>query len=102
MAFNLDFHSNVGPEMARKWRELAPFYFRAIATAQLFFTLAPPHERHLFSSCQLRGGAKSGASAQDCKKLHNCKKGHRTTEKKRSQMGGPLCKDIYSLGGPKQ
>ena len=42
MVFNLDFHANFGPEMARKWRELAPFYFRATATAPLFFTLAPP------------------------------------------------------------
>ena len=28
--------------MARNWRELAPFYFRATATTPLFFNLAPP------------------------------------------------------------
>ena len=28
--------------MTRKWRELAPFYFRATATALLFLALAPP------------------------------------------------------------
>ena len=28
--------------MARKWRELAPFYFRATATEPLFFTFTPP------------------------------------------------------------
>ena len=28
--------------LVQKWRELAPFYFRATATAPLFFLLAPP------------------------------------------------------------
>ena len=35
--------------MVRKWRELAPFYFRATATAPLFFTLAPPRRAPPFS-----------------------------------------------------
>ena len=35
--------------MVRKWRELAPFYFRATATAPLFFTLAPPRHAPPFS-----------------------------------------------------
>ena len=39
--------------LVRKWRELAPFYFRATATCATFF-----------SSHKWRGGAKSGASAQ--------------------------------------
>ena len=28
--------------LVQKWRELAPFYFRATATTPLFFLLAPP------------------------------------------------------------
>ena len=35
--------------MMRKWRELAPFYFRATAAAPLFFTLAPPRRAPPFS-----------------------------------------------------
>ena len=33
----------------RKWRELAPFIFRATATAPFFFTLAPPRRAPPFS-----------------------------------------------------
>ena len=35
--------------MARKWRKLAPFYFRAPATAPLFFALGPPRHAPPFS-----------------------------------------------------
>ena len=35
--------------MARKWRKLAPFYFRATATDPLFFVLAPPRRATPFS-----------------------------------------------------
>ena len=35
--------------MARKWRELAPFYFRTTATAPLFFPLAPQRRAPPFS-----------------------------------------------------
>ena len=50
--------------MAWKWLELEPF-FRATATAPLFFTLAPLRRAPAFFSSRLwRGGAKSGASAQ--------------------------------------
>ena len=35
--------------MAPKWRELAPFYFRATATTLLFFALAPPLRMPPFS-----------------------------------------------------
>ena len=31
-----------GSKMARKWRELAPFFLRATGTAPLFLALAPP------------------------------------------------------------
>ena len=33
----------------RKWRELAPFIFRATATAPFFFTLVPPRRASPFS-----------------------------------------------------
>ena len=42
----------------RKWRELAPFFFRAI----IFFTLAPPRRAPPF--LVRASGAKSDASAQ--------------------------------------
>ena len=35
--------------MARKWQELAPFYFRATATAPLFLAIAPPRRGPPFS-----------------------------------------------------
>ena len=35
--------------MAQKWRELASFYFRATATAPLFFALALPRRAPTFS-----------------------------------------------------
>ena len=35
--------------MVRKWRKLAPFYFRATATAPLFFALGPPRHASPFS-----------------------------------------------------
>ena len=51
--------------MARKWLELEIF-LRATATAPLFFTLAPPRRAPAFFSSRLwRGGAQSGASAQN-------------------------------------
>ena len=37
LRFRIFLHS-----LVRKWRELAPFYFRATATAPFFYTLAPP------------------------------------------------------------
>ena len=35
--------------LVQKWRELAPFYFCATATAPLFFTSAPPQHAQPFS-----------------------------------------------------
>ena len=35
--------------LVRKWRKLAPFYFRATATVPLFFVLAPPRRATPFS-----------------------------------------------------
>ena len=55
--------------MARKWHTLAPFYFRATATTQLFFTLAPPQHVPPYSVPPNSGVAKSGASAQHCLKF---------------------------------
>ena len=36
LSFNFDFHAKFGSGMAWKWRELAPFYFRATATVPFF------------------------------------------------------------------
>ena len=44
-----DLYEKFGSKMARKWRELAPFYFPATATAPLFFALAPPQRSPPFS-----------------------------------------------------
>ena len=35
--------------LVRKWRELAPLFFRATATSPLFFTSAPPRRAPSFS-----------------------------------------------------
>ena len=58
----LSFHAKFGSEMARKWSELATFYFCATPPAAFFsFT---PLCTIFFSSRQWRGGAKNGVSSQ--------------------------------------
>ena len=53
--------------MVRKWHELAPFYFRASATAPLYFALAPQRRAPPFSvRASGEVSLKSGASAQHC------------------------------------
>ena len=50
--------------MARKWCELAPFFSHHRHRAIIFYFSATATCATFFSSRQLRGGAKSGASAQ--------------------------------------
>ena len=49
MAFYLNFKANFGSKMARKWRELAPIFLRASATAPFYFTFPPPRRALPFS-----------------------------------------------------